>query len=471
MNTVRKDVDALNIILTIKVSKEDYSEKVEKTLKDYRRKANIPGFRVGKVPMSMIQKQYGITAKADEVNRLLTDELNRYITDNKLDIIGEPLPNDELTPKIEDWNTAEDFEFAFDAALSPAIDLTLSKRNSIKYYNVKIDEAQIDKEVQNYASRFGSYEQVDVAEEKDMLKGLAVELNEDGSEKENGIRVEGAVIMPAYIKAEDEKAKFVGAKKNSVLVFNPNKAYENNLPEIASLLNIDKTKAAEVTSDFNFEIADITRHKDSAIDQSLFDKVFGEGTMKSEEEFRAKIKAALQETYAPDSDYKFSLDVKEYIVEKLKNLELPEPFLKRLLLATNEKMTQEYLEENFDKILEDLKWQLFSGKVIKEQDLKIELEDLKAQARTQAKMQFAQYGMSSVPEDVINNYVDDMMKKQEHTRQLSETAMNAKIIDYLKKTIKLNEEEISIDDFNKLFADAAPETAEESQIEDAKIAE
>lgn len=452
MNTVRKDVDALNIVITVQVSQDDYSSKVENTLKDYRKKVNMPGFRQGKVPFGMIKKMYSSSVKAEEVNKLISESLNNYIHENELNVLGEPLPTKEMDNLDIDWKTATDFEFSFDVALSPAIEITLSKRNALKYYNIDITDEMVAKEVENYASRFGSYVPAEEAEEKDVIKGQMVELDENGNVKEGGINVEGAVLMPSYIKNEEEKAKFIGAKPNSVITFNPTISYED-INEVASLLHIEKEVAENLTSNFNIEISDITRHQKSEINQSLFDKVFGEGIVTSEEDFMSKIKEGVADTYRPDSDYKFNLDAREYILGKLKGIEFPEEFLKRWVLDTNKEMTAEELDKNFDKMLEDLKWQLFVNKIVKEQEIKVEQEDMKAQARIAAKMQFAQYGMNNVPADIVENYVQDMMKKQDSLRQLADTAMNSKVLTYIKETVKLNEENITIEDFNKMFED------------------
>ncbi len=409
MNILRNDIDAVNATVTIQLVEADYAERVEKTLKDYRKKANVPGFRPGMAPMGLVKKMYGRGVKADELNRLLQETIYNYITENKLDILGEPLPHDE--DKAIDFENDKEFEFKFDLGLAPEFEPNLTKRDSLKLYNITITDEMIDNQVKNYAQRYGNYNQVDEAVENDMLKGDMLELNAEGKVNEEGIKVADAVLSAQYIKDADQKAIFANAKKNSVVVFNPKKAFENNA-EVSSMLKISKEQAETLTSDFQFEIKGITHYEESPVDQSLFDKVYGEGNVKSLEEFRTKVAEGIKDSYKEDSDYKFSIDAKEHFVRKMDKLTFPEAFLKRWVLATNENMTEETVERDFKLMLDDLKWYIFKNKVAQANELKVEKEDINAFARRMAKIQFAQYGMTSVPENILDNYAQEMMKKQ-----------------------------------------------------------
>ncbi|MBR5824394.1 MAG: trigger factor, partial [Paludibacteraceae bacterium] len=362
MNIIRTDIDAVNAMLTLQVTEADYAEKVEKALKSYRQKANIPGFRPGMAPMSLVKKMYGKGVKADELNNLLQQELYKYIADNKLDILGEPLPNKEDEERNIDFATETDFEFKFDIALAPEFEATMNKKDSIKYYNITISDEMVDAQVKQYAARFGSYTQVEEAKDaKDMLKGTMLQLDAEGNVVEGGIRVEDAVLSSAYMKDDEQKAIFADAKVNSVVRFNPRKAFENEA-EISSMLKITKEEAAEINCDFQYEILSITHYEESAIDESLFNKVYGEGTVKTEEEFRAKVAEGIKESYKEDSEYKFGIDAKAHFTKKLDKLTFPEAFLKRWVLATNPNMTEETVEKDFNLMLEDLKWYLFKNK-------------------------------------------------------------------------------------------------------------
>lgn len=288
MNISLTNTDAVNGILKMEIVKADYADQVDKSLRNFRKKANIPGFRQGMVPMEMVKKMYGKHVMAEEVNKVVSENLYKYIRENQLNILGEPLPN-ETEQKEIDFDTNEDFEFVFDLAFAPEINITLNKKDKLTYYQVVVDDEMLEKQINSYKANYGSYDTAEDVEEKDLVKGMLAEL-ENGQVKEGGIVVEDAVLMPMYLKDEEERNKFLGAKVNSVVVFNPNKAYEGAAAELASLLKVDKEQVAEITGDFSFEIKESTRHKEAELNQDLFDKVFGEGTVTSEEEFKNKIK-------------------------------------------------------------------------------------------------------------------------------------------------------------------------------------
>ena len=449
MNVSLKNIDAVSGIVKLEIVKADYAEQVEKSLRNFRQKANVPGFRKGMVPMGMVKKMYGKHVLVEEVNKLVSENLFKYINENKLNVLGEPMPNETEQQPIN-FDTQEDFEFCFDVALAPEIKLELSKNDKIPYYQVNIDDDMIGKQVEAYQANFGSYDEVDDVEEKDLIKGTVAEL-ENGSPKEGGIVVEDAVLMPSYMKDEAEKAKFIGAKANTVIVFNPNKAYEGAEAEIASLLKVDKEAVAGLTGDFSFEIKEITRHKKAELNQELFDKVFGEGVVSSEEEFKNKIKDALAEQFTPQSDFKFLLDAREVLVQKAGELKFADDLLKRWLLAANEKNTAEKLDEEYPKIIEDLKYQLIKENLVKGNNLKVEDADIENFAKRVAKAQFAQYGMLSVPEDVLANYAKDMLKNKQTLQNVIDRAVEEKLAAWLKEQVELDVKEVSAEEFNKLF--------------------
>ena len=449
MNISLKNNDTTSGIIKREIGQSDYAEQVEKSLKNIRKKANIPGFRKGMVPMGMIKKMYGKQALAEEINKLVSEKLYHYIQENKLNILGEPLPN-QTEQKAIDFNTQEEFEFCFDVALAPEIKIELSKKDKLPYYKVKIDDEMVSKQLDAYRANFGSYDKVDEVEEKDLVKGVIAEL-ENGAVKEGGIVVEDAILMPSYIKNEEERKKFLGAKNNTVVIFNPNKAYDGAEAEIASLLKIDKSKVAETTSDFSFEIKEITRHKDAEMNQELFDKVFGEGIVTSEEEFKNKIVEALTEQYVPQSDFKFLEDAREMLVGKVGELKFADSILKRWLLVANEKNTPEKVEEDYPQIIKDLTYHLIKESIVKDNEIKVEDADVETFAKRVAKSQFAQYGMLSVPEDVLDNYAKDMLKNKQTLQNIIERAVEEKIAAWLKEQVELEEKEVSTEEFNKLF--------------------
>lgn len=449
MNVSLNNIDATKGIVKLEIVKADYADKVEKSLRSFRQKANVPGFRKGMVPMGMVKKMYGKHVLVEEINKLVSENLYGYIRESKLNILGEPLPN-ETEQKEINFDTQEDFEFCFDVALAPEIKIELSKNDRVPYYQVLIDDEMVAKQVEAYQANFGSYDQASEVEEKDLVKGTLAEL-ENGTPKEGGIVVEDAVLMPMYIKEEAEKAKFIGATANTVVVFNPNTAFEGAAEEIASLLKVDKEAVAGITGDFSFEIKEVTRHKGAELNSELFDKVFGEGVVSSEEEFKGKIREALLEQFTPQGDFKFLTDTRELLVEKAGELAFPEELLKRWLLVANDKNTKEKVDEDYPQIIEDLKYHLIKEALVKENNLKVEDGDIENFAKRVAKAQFAQYGMLSVPEAVLDNYAKDMLKNKQTLQNILDRAVEEKLAGWLKEQVELDIKEVSVDEFNKLF--------------------
>lgn len=449
MNVSLKNTDATRGVLTLEIVKADYAEQVEKNLRGIRQKANFPGFRKGMVPMGMVKKMFGKSALAEEVNKLISENITAYIRDNHLHILGEPLPSETEQTKV-DFDTQEDFEFCFDVALAPEINIELSKADKLPYYQIKIDDEMVDKQLEAYQANFGTYKEVEDVEEKDLVKGTLAEL-ENGTPKEGGIVVEDAVLMPMYVKEETEKAKFVGAKKHSVVVFNPHKAYEGAEAEIASFLKIDKEQVAAHTGDFSFEIKEVTRHANAELNQELFDKVFGKDVVTSEEEFKNKIREALAEQFTPQSDFKFLTDARDLLVQKAGELSFADNLLKRWLLAADEKNTKEKIDEEYPHIVEDLTYQLIREKLVVDNGLKVENADLEDFAKRVAKAQFAQYGMLSVPEDVLGNYAKDLLKNKQTFQNIFNRAMEEKMAGWLKEQIELDVKEVTLDEYNKLM--------------------
>ncbi|MCE1155621.1 MAG: trigger factor [Bacteroidales bacterium] len=448
MNIVRKDHDSVNATLTISIEKADYSEKVEKTLRDYRKKANIPGFRPGMVPMGLLKKMYGKSILADEINKMLSDELYKYIRENNINILGEPLPNEEEQKEI-DFNTQEDFEFSFDLGLAPEFEVELNKKDKVKFYHIAASDEMVNNQVKSYTGRYGKYAQEETVEEKDMVKGLIVEL-EGGQVKEDGIQVSDAVLTPAYMKDEASKNSFVGKKVGDQVTFNPKTAFENEA-EIASLLKVKKEELAGLSADFLFTIESNTRYHEAEVNQELFDKVYGDGVVTSEEEFIARIKATIEEQLQQDSNYKFGIDAREALIKKYNDLVFPDAFLKRWLLATNKELTAEKIEEDYPKMIADLKWQLIKDKIARANNVQVENEDVQAYGRQVARAQFAQYGMTGLDDAILDNYAKDMFKNEEQLRNIIDRVAENKVIDIVKNTVKLDTKEVSIEEFNKMF--------------------
>lgn len=448
MNIVKKDIDQNNAVVTIRVEKADYAEKVDKTLRDYRKKANMPGFRPGMVPMNLVKKMYGKAVQADEINKLVSENLYNYIHDNNINILGEPLPNETEQPEI-DFDTQEDFDFVFDLAIAPEFEVSLNQKDKVNYYNIAVSDEMIDNQVKSYTGRYGKYVQEEIVEEKDMVKGELFEL--DGTAvKEGGVHVEGAILTPGYMKDEETKNRFVGAKKGDVIVFNPKKAFEN-VTEVSSLLKISKDAAESFEADCQITVDGITRYHEAEVNQELFDKVYGEGAVKSEDEFRGKIKESIQESLKADSDYKFALDARDMLVKKLEKATFPDAFLKRWLLSANKDLTEAKLEEDYSKIIDDLKWHLVKDKLMKANNVKVEPDEVEAYAKKVARAQFAQYGMVGVEDDILANYAKDMLKKDETVKNIIDKVAEDKVLAAVKSAVKVTEKEVTVEEFNKMF--------------------
>ena len=450
MNISLQNVDKVSALLTLKLEKADYQARVEKTLKTYRQKANIPGFRPGMVPMSLIKKQFGKSVLVEEVDKMMQEKVNEYIRDNKVNMLGMPLPNEEKMKPI-DFDTQEDFEFVFDIALAPEFTAEISSADTIDYYTIEVSDELIEQQVKMYTQRAAKYDKVEQYEDKDMIKGLLAELDENGNTKEGGIQVEGAVMMPAYMKNDEQKAIFANAKVNDVLVFNPYTAWDGNAAELASLLKIDKEAVAEMKSNFSFQVEEITRFVEGELNQEIFDQVFGKDVVKSEEEFRAKVKEVIANQFVADGDYKFLLDVRKMLMEKVGKLEFPDALLKRIMRLNNQDKDEKFVEDNYDKSIEELTWHLIKEQLVKANDIKVEQDDILNMAKEATRAQFAQYGMLSVPEEILDNYAKEMLKKKESIEGLVNRVVETKLASALKTQVKLENKNISAEDFNKMF--------------------
>ena len=400
MNISFENSDKVNGLLTITVEEADFNASVEKTLKDYRKKANIPGFRPGQAPMGLIKRQFGASVRYDAVNKFVGEQLYKYIQDNNIQMLGEPLPSaKQETPA--DIEKPAPYTFVFDIAVAPEINMTLDGRNKIDYYTIKADDKLINEQIEMYQSRAGKYEKAEEynAELNDMLKGDLRELDAEGNTKEGGITVEGAVLMPSYIKVDEQKNLFNNAKPGDIITFNPRKAYPEGEAEISALLKIDREVAKDLESNFSFQITEIQRFVKAELNQELFDQVFGEGTVKSEDEFRAKIAEGLKPQLEANSDYKFMLDVRTYCENKVGELTWPDELLKRIMLLNNKDKGEDFVEKNYAESIKQLEWHLIKEQLVKANEIKIEDADVKAAAVEMARMQFAQYGMTNVPDE------------------------------------------------------------------------
>lgn len=446
MEFTLKNQSAASAILSVNIQEADYSTLVEKQLKNFRQKANIPGFRPGMVPMGLIKKQYGTAVKAEEINKLLQTKIFEYIRENKIDMLGEPLPIESQQAGI---NMAEDkeFTFEFEIALAPKFDAVLDKNDKLAYYRIQPTDEMIEGQVNAFAQRCGEYKQVEAYENGDMLKGTLAESVEDG------IVVREAVMMPSYMKNDEQKALFAGSKLNDVVTFNPSVAFDNNEAELASLLKVEKADVAAHNGEFTFTITEITRFVASELNQNVFDAAFGKDVVTNEADFRAKIAEQFESRFEVESDYKLLMDVRTYLMEKVGKLEYDEAILRRIM--DSNKQGEAVSEEDFQKSLTELTWHLIKEQLARKFEVKVEDNDVLDVAKAATRDQFAQYGMANVPDDLLENYAKEMLKQEKTREALINRAVDVKLIQAIKGVVTLEEEKVSVEDFNKKVSENA----------------
>lgn len=449
MNISRENIDAVNAILKVDIQKADYEKTVADQLKEYRQKAAIPGFRPGKAPAGLINRKYRIPVLVEEVNKILSKNLSEYLVGEKLNILGEPLPN-EVKQKSINWESDENFEFAFDIAMAPEINVVLDNKTEIKYYKIAVSEKMIDEQVEMAQSQLGQNLPDDEIKEKSSVRGNFVQLDENGNKTENGIKAENVLIAIDMIKDDEIKNSFIGKKKDDVVVFDPAKAFENR-HEIKHMLKIKQEEADVLNSNFSFTITEILKFEKAELDEDLFKKLYGEETeIKTTEDFRNRIKEEIEANLVYSSNHKFAIDVHDKLIGQ-NNLELPEAFLKRWLIAINKELTVEQIENEFDAFISDLKWQLIKDVIIKENDLKVTAEEVQAFAIQMARSQYNQYGIFDIPDEQLESFAKMILEKQEETERIYKKLFEDKVINVVKEKVTVAETEVSQEEFNELM--------------------
>jgi trigger factor len=460
MNISRENLDELNAVIRVGIEPTDYQPKVDAALSEYRRKARFDGFRPGKVPPSLVKKMYGKSVQVEEIQRLLSETLNSYIHDNELKILGEPLPNIN-SPKV-DWENQESFEFHFDIAMTPNIELKISENDMINDYRIIISPEMVDKQIEDYSRRFGSLLPTETIAEEDVVKGDLCELSDhdhahehehvhDDHDHHHPVHSHGALVYIKSIVDEAIKSQFMGLKVGDKLVFNPNVAFPNETDR-ANLLKVGREELSEINTEFEFTIHEVSRFTPAEINQELFDKAFGEGTLDSVEAFRERIEEDLERQLLRDSQYKFHLDAKEKLLEET-DVPLPEEFLKRWMLLTtkDEKLTHEQLEKDFPAFAVDLKWRMIKNIIIGDQKLEATEEEIREQALWAAQSRYFQYGIYDAPPDQLFRLADVLLKNEEEKTRIADVILENKVIEHVKTLYGLVEQNISLEEFNKLM--------------------
>lgn len=451
MNILFENPDKVNGLMTITVEEADIKDNVDKALKDYRKKANFPGFRPGMVPMGLVKKRFGASVRMDAVNKVVGEQIYKYVKENNIQMLGEPLPSDKQEPV--DIEKDAPYTFVFDIAVAPEFKIELNGGDTLPYYNISVDDKLIDEQVDMFAGQMGSYEKADAydPEQRDMLKGDLRELDADGNTKEGGVTVEGAVMMPQYIKVEDQKKAFDNAKPGDILTFNPRKAYPAGEAEISALLKIDREEAKTMESDFSYQVTEVSRFKKGEVNQEMFDQVLGKDAVKSEEEFRQKIAEGLKPQLEVNSNFKFLTDLRKYAEDKVGELTFPDAILKRVMLLNNKGKGEEYVEKNYAESIKQLTWHLIKEQLVAANEVKVDDDDVKAAAKESARMQFAQYGMNNVPDEYLDNYVKELLSKRESVEGFVDRAVEEKLVGALKNVVTLDEKTVTLEEFNALM--------------------
>lgn len=444
MNITQENVDELNAVLRVKVAAEDYLPKVESALKAHQKKATIPGFRPGKVPSGVIKKMYGRSVLVEAINKLLNDSLYTYINENKIEVLGNPLP--KLDSHI-DWDNQKDFEFLYEMGLAPKFNVELSAKDKFTYKTVKIDEELINKYISDISKRYGKVENVDVSGESDLLNGDFVELDANGEILAGGIFKTSSIFLDR-VKDEATKKALIGLKKDDKVVLDAQKLADNPV-DIATMLGIEKDAAEKITSKIQLTVKNISRLAGSDVNQELFDKIYGEGTITSAEEFKAKIKDELVGMFINDSERKFYNDVVEYLMNKI-NFNLPTEFLKRWIVAVNEKpVTPEQVESEFEGYSKGLKWSLIENKIIKDNNIQVTNEEVIESTKQMIIEQFGKYDPTPMDAEALNSTTQRVLSNKDEAKKIYEKLYGEKVLAFFKSKFTLENQELSYDDFFK----------------------
>ncbi len=455
MEIIKEQIDQLNATLKIQLKDEDISPKVETSLSDYRKKAQLKGFRPGKVPMGLIKKMYGKSVMYEEVNKLVSETLTNYLSDEKLEVIGEPIPSENQ--EMIDFDTQKEFNFSFDIGLRPQIEIELNKKVKCPYFDILVDNEMLSKYVESHTSRFGKLETIDEVTVDAFIKGTIEQTDAEGNVIDGGLSKEESSISIDHIKDEEIRKTFIGAKREDVIKIDIQKTFASD-SEIAMVLGVDKELIESLEPHFQYTIKEITEFKKAEVNEDLFEKVFPGEEIKTEAEFNEKVKQSIKVMTAKDSDYKFMLDSRDMLLDKT-NIPLPEEFLKRWLKLRDEKgeLTEEKLEKDFPLFMRDLKWQLIMGKLVKDNEIKVDQEEVKQLAIDLTEAQFQQYyglPVGSFPREQMEKYATDLfLKKEEEVKKLYDKKYEDKVAEFIKESIKLDVKEISVEDFNKLLSE------------------
>lgn len=443
-------IDDVNGELTVVLEEKDYADKVKKQLKEISKNHAEPGFRPGHVPAGLIQKKYGASVKYDVINKEVGSAIFDYIKENNLHVLGNPVP---MQDEAFDIN-GTDFTLKFKVGVAPEFDTHVNKDLHVPYYTIKVTDEMIDRQDEQFTRRFGKQEQGEVFDATALVKGVLTELDENGNVKEGGIVVENGIVSPQYFKNEDQRKLFEGKHVGDIVRFNPAATCDSNATELASMLNIAKEETENHKGDFNMEIKEIIVLKPAEHNQEFFDMVFGADKVHNEEEYRAALRDMIAASLVNDSNYRFTIDAKKAIQEAIGELKLPDEVLKDFLKSQNEALNNENIDEEYVRLRPELEWELEKEAVAAQLDIKVEDSDLLNTARMMARSQFAQYGMTNVPDETLDRYAQDILKDERARNQVYNQTVDMKLFGGIRATVSVDDKEVSVEEFNDLFRNA-----------------
>lgn len=447
MNITQDKIDNLNSVVTVKINPEDYKTRVEKAIKDQAKKAKLPGFRPGMVPASHIKKMYGKSILVDEINNMLNDTLTNYIKENKLEVLGQPLPKLDDSKEFN-WDYSDEFEFIYELGLAPDFELNFSASDKLTHYKIKVDEETLASRITNLRKSYGKMTNPDVSADDDVLYAELKQIQADGSVFEGGISNK-ATIRLDQVKDEEIKKSLIGLKRDDEVVFDIQKAFNNDAAIVAKALNISEEDAGDLKSSFSLKVSNINRLEEGDLNQEFYDKLFGADVIKTEEEFRAKITEELESMMVQNSDQRLQNEIFEFSMNKV-ILPLPDEFLKRWLKATNEKLTDEELEKGYDDFARNLRWTLIENKIIKDNKIEIKYEEVFQAAKARLEAQFRMYSPQPVSEEQLGQYTVQFLQEKENSNRIFEEVKAKNVFDHLKSVVTLQEKEIGYKEFNEL---------------------
>jgi trigger factor len=445
MNITRENIDDLNAIIRVEIKKEDFEDKVNSVLKDYRKKSNLKGFRPGNAPIGLIKKLYGDAVMAEEVNKLISESLSEYIKSEKLEILGDPLPSEQNTLEMSGSDT---MEFAFEVGLTPSFEIKLTEKTKLPWYEITIDDKLRKEFLENYTRRYGKYEEAEKVEEEDLVKADLSQLDENGNVPENGLSARNSTMSIAIIKDNDIKKKVTGSRVGDEIDFDIDSAYPND-HEKSGLLQIDKDRAGQIKGMFRAKITAINRFSHAELNQELFDQIYGEGVIAGEEEFMKRLEEEIRTNLNRESDFKINLDARQLALDKTK-FSLPEEFLKRWLSKANSEISADDIDKDFPRFLEDLRWQIIKNRIASENELKIEPEELMTEARNYTRAQFRQYGLYYAADEQVDQFAGEMLKREEDYRKIAEQVLEVKVMNIIRDMVKVETKKVTSEEFNKI---------------------